>query len=144
MKPSLLSWKPILILCFVFSAFLFSSCETEQLDKMPDEFSWQLNMIFSSDHEKSGKARSNYPLTFNRETNWFGLTLDVNSCGSNYYEIKGDSISFGALFCTEACCDTPIAEHFAILLSGSTFEWKMSTTGLLLEKEGVRIYFRRM
>ncbi len=143
MKPSLLSWKPILILCFVFSAFLFSSCETEQLDKMPDEFSWQLNMIFSSDHEKSGGTENVYPLTFDRETKGAKLRLDVNSCWTDY-EITENSIKFGGFHCTRICCDTPFANKFALLLSESTFEWKMGATDLLLEKEGVRIYLRRM
>lgn len=143
MKPSLLSWKPILILCFVFSAFLFSSCETEQLDKMPDEFSWQLNMIFSGDLEKSGTTENIYPLTFDRGTKSIELSLDVNSCWTDY-EIKDHSINFGGFFCTYVCCDSPFADVFLQLLSGSTFEWKMGANDLLLEKEGVRIYFRRM
>lgn len=85
---------------------------------------------FPSENEKKTKS---YQIVFNKD-NTVGLTLDVNSCGSNYEAKDGYLVFTEGMSCTEICCDSKEAMALSSLFRGS-LKYNIVNKNMTIETE---------
>lgn len=119
---------------------LISSCQTEdEIDVTLNQ--WKVEKIKKEGNSEFTFTEADYILDFLTKTT-FSINLDVNNCGGSY-EVKSEGeIQFTALGCTEACCDTEIAQDISIMLENMTTYAAQGNNKLILEGKGQMVLIK--
>ncbi len=93
----------------------FATCQSnDDAQLLPGK--WKMERLTLSGRE----LRPSKDYVLKLETNGsVGLRLDVNNCSGAYTAERSGRIRFSQLACTEACCDSEIAELFVQILVGA-------------------------
>lgn len=125
------------LVILLFATGLIVSCDKKKDLELLKNKSWKVTELVQSNADSIVFITDEYILTF-EDYNGYRFNLDVNTCGGSYTISKNNTISFGEGFCTEACCDSELANNILhIILKADRY--RVSGRTLLLETDSVKL-----